>query len=347
MVFIFHAGLLSHYPLGAAGVSFFFVLSGFILTFNYHDKLQNIGKDKVKKFYLARFAKIYPVHFLTFIFAVPITLAYFNPNGLYLIKASFMSFINLTLIQSFIPSQGTYFNFNGVSWTLSVEMFFYLTFPFLLWTFSKMKINKNVVKSLSILFVIWVGLFSLNINLDANNKFFVWMFHIFPLARLFEFALGMVLGLIFVSKSNNLEVLNNKLFSVLEFLSILILIGAMAVSSQFDVGIVRGGFFTPVWCILVYVFAHQKGIFSKVLSNKFLVYLGGISFSFYMVHQLVIRYYDYFGYSKTYEVITSFGLTMLLSALIYQYYEEPLRKWIRFGASKKQQKVKLVREASA
>lgn len=124
MVFIFHAGLLSQYQLGAAGVSFFFVLSGFILAYNYHAKMQDLSREKIKSFYLARFAKIYPIHILTFLIALPVTLFYFHPDGLYLVKLAFMSVINLSLVQSFVPSQGTYFNFNGVSWTLSVEAFF-------------------------------------------------------------------------------------------------------------------------------------------------------------------------------------------------------------------------------
>lgn len=338
MVFIFHAGLLSQYQLGAAGVSFFFVLSGFILAYNYHTKMQELSREKIKSFYLARFAKIYPIHFLTFLIALPVTLLYFNPDGLYLIKLAFMSVINLSLIQSFVPSQGTYFNFNGVSWTLSVEAFFYLTFPFLLWFFSKISVVKHIGKAIALLTFIWIVLFTLNLNLDENNNFIVWMLHIFPLARLFEFATGMILGLIFVSKVRSGKVLEYKLFSGLETISLLLFLGSMATSTQFDIGAVRGGFFIPIWCILIYVFAHQAGIFSRVLSNKFLVYLGEISFSFYMIHQLVIKYYQLFNFSHFYETIVCFVITLILSVLIYQYYEEPMRLKIRFGLKNKQKK---------
>ncbi|MGG0454268.1 acyltransferase [Priestia megaterium] len=335
MVFIFHAGLLSQYQLGAAGVSFFFILSGFILTYSYQEKMNYLNKVKIKNFYIARFAKIYPVHLLTFIIALPITLIYFHPNGLYLVKLALMSAINLSLIQSFVPSQSTYFNFNGVSWTLSVEAFFYLTFPFLLWYFSRIKVSKHIGKSLGTLILIWVALFILNMNLDENKHVFVWLLHIIPVARLFEFTTGIILGLIFLSKIQKKSGLNKKLFSGLETFSLILFLGSMALSTQFDIGAVRGGFFIPIWCILIYIFAHQAGIFSRILSNKFLVYFGEISFSFYMIHQLVIRYYEYFKFEQSYMPVVSFVITMILSAIAYRYYEEPVRKRIRFGSQKK------------
>lgn len=186
---------------------------------------------------------------------------------------------------------------------------------------------------------IWLGLFSFNLNLDENNHFIIWMLHIFPVARLFEFATGMILGLIFVTKVRKGKALDKKLFSGLETLTLVLFIGLMAVSTQFDVGAIRGGFFIPIWCILIYVFAHQAGIFSRILSNKFLVYLGEISFSFYMIHQLALRYYDHFNFDKAYMAIICFVITMILSALTYRYYEEPLRKRIRFGSQKKEKKV--------
>lgn len=82
MVFIFHLGLFSQYQLGAAGVSFFFVLSGFILVYKYHNHFLNIDKVSLQKFYIDRFAKVYPVHVLTFFNAFPLVVLYFNPDGL-------------------------------------------------------------------------------------------------------------------------------------------------------------------------------------------------------------------------------------------------------------------------
>lgn len=247
-----------------------------------------------------------------------------------------MSLINLLLVQSFIPNQGTYFNFNSVSWTLSVEAVFYISLPFLLWIFSKINVRTNIVKSILILIAVWTILFILNAKLSENNHFLVWLLHIFPISRLFEFSAGILLALIFVENSKKLKSINMTIFTVFEILILLFFVVALLFSVSLDVGIVRGVYFVPIWCLLIFTFAHHGGVLSKTLSNKFLVYLGEISFSFYMIHQLVIRYLSYLQLDKANNFIICLGFSLLLSALIYKYYEEPMRKRIRFGASTKE-----------
>lgn len=335
MVFIFHLEFLSQYQLGSAGVQFFFILSGFILAYNYHSKFKELSKNSIRKFYLARFAKIYPVHVLTFVISAPLVIFYFHPNGMYFIKLAIVSGINLLLIQSFIPNQGTYFNFNGVSWTLSVETLFYLSLPFVLWVFNKLSVRTNIIKSILVLIVVWIVLFIINGNLNEDNHFQVWLLHIFPIIRLFDFSTGILLALIFIEKSNRTTI-NKTLFTFMEFLSLLLLLGALLISVGLDVGTVGGVYFVPTWCILIYTFAHQGGILSKALSKKLPVYLGEISFSFYMIHLLIISYFSYLNLDKTVNFFICFVLSLLLSAMIFKYYEEPLRKRIRFGTNYKE-----------
>lgn len=331
MVFLFHLEILSQFQLGAAGVSFFFILSGFILTYTYHSKFKNIKIKEILKFYKARIAKIYPVHLLTFLISLPLVLYYFDPDGFYWVKLTIMSIINLSLVQSYVPSQGTYFNFNGVSWTLSVEVFFYALFPFVMLLFKKVNFSRHATLCIIIVTCIWACIFVINLNLDENNMFFIWLFHIFPLARFFEFIVGILIGEIFIVNRVKYLVKNSMIFKFLEVFLLIVFVVLCIISLSLDNGAIRGGYFIPFWSLLIYVYAFQKGVISKLLSKKVFVYLGEISFSFYMVHQLVIRYFSYLNMDKTVNFIICLGLTLFLSVLIYEKYEEPLRKRIRFG----------------
>ena len=129
-------------------VSFFFVLSGFVLTYSYSQKKLNY-----LFFCRDRFARIWPSSVLS-IFLV-LTLL---PRSLFLpFHASdwlfgFVLVIHLLLLQSLFPIPSVYFGFNAVSWSISVEFFFYLAFPFLI---------KFRTKFLCIILLILISLLSI------------------------------------------------------------------------------------------------------------------------------------------------------------------------------------------
>jgi peptidoglycan/LPS O-acetylase OafA/YrhL len=90
---------------------------------------------------------------------------------------------------------------------------------------------------------------------------------------------------------------------------------------HFDVG------FLPFWTILIFVFAHERGIISKLLGRRPFVFLGEISFSFYMLHQLVIRYIWHYGIKPVAPI--AFTITLVGSAALFLLYEENMRKLVR------------------
>ena len=242
MVFLFHTGgVFTQYHLGSAGVQFFFVLSGFILAYNYHAKFPELRLGGALGFYRARFAKIYPVHVLTFLIAAPLVILHFDPDGLYALKLAFMSAVNLLLVQSFVPNQGTYFNFNGVSWTLSVEAFFYLTFPFLLVAARKLGIAGRWAGSLFVMLAAWAVLFVLNAGLSEDDALAIWALHILPVARLFEFVSGLLLGLLFVRHGAAPRAsVRPALFGALEAAAVVLFAALLFFAGKLDVSIVRG-----------------------------------------------------------------------------------------------------------
>ena len=113
------------FPLGQ-GVSFFFVLSGFILTYVYPSLS---GGHRIRDFYVARIARIWPAHFVTFLL-----LLWLIPSGGWVWNGAWQIVAaNLFLVHGWIPTACYYFFFNGPSWSIWTEAFFYLAFPFLIW----------------------------------------------------------------------------------------------------------------------------------------------------------------------------------------------------------------------
>ncbi|MDQ0194432.1 acyltransferase family protein [Paenibacillus wynnii] len=331
-VFLFHSGgIYGPYGLGSAGVQFFFILSGFILTYTYYGKFDRLNKSDVKHFYKARFAKIYPMHFLTFLLAIPWVLMNLNPDGLYI----FIAGMDLLLLQSYVPISDVYFSFNNVSWTLSAEVFFYAIFPFILYLFGN-KIIKNMKKTSAILIFSWILLFSLQLLLpqEKENTLFVWLLNIFPAMRSFEFIIGIVLGLLFLKLSKKNSIFTFKVANILEIGCLAVLAVLLFISKSLPLPNLKGLYFTPIWTLIIFVFAYNKGVISKIISHKYFVYLGQISFSFYMIHLLVLLYMRNVTTGPVPSYIVSLIITLVLSSLAFKFYEEPMRKLIKYRKKK-------------
>lgn len=334
MIFLYHLGglfygynqeFLSEMPAkylsfknGYLGVSFFFILSGFILAFNYKDKLLT-KTISYKKFILARIFRIYPLHFITFLYVFVLTIF----GGFFNFKFWIEVITNLFLIQSFVPSKDIFLAFNGVSWSISNEMFFYLMFPVLILVVSKnKKVFKIVTITLFIIMLIIGGLF------DEH-----WFYYINPLFRIFDFIIGLLIYELYTMlKKHTYKI---KISSFLEVISILIFFVFCYFSQHIDQKFKWSIFFWFPMSLIILVFAFQKGKISNFLSNKSLLILGEISFAFYMVHQLVIQLlgllnYKFHFFENGYLLIlTAFVSSLVLSYLVHFYFERPLNYYLR------------------
>ncbi|MCB9046584.1 MAG: acyltransferase [Chitinophagales bacterium] len=262
---------------GYIGVSFFFILSGFVLGYSYHDKIL-CGETRFAQFWLARFARIYPLHLLTLLIAIPLSF-----------KGALTEWItrfvlNLFLIQSFVPSDDIYFYFNSVSWSISDEWFFYIMFPFIVFLLYKRKYIK-VAPVILLLIPIMLYL--------AKEAYHEKYFYINPLLRIGDFVIGVILYRLY-RKRKDIEILRNRnAATIAEITSILALCVFFYFHNDIPQGYRYSCYYWPPMVMLIYTFSYSRGYLSDILSNKVLVYLGEISFGFYMIHMLIIRYYSY------------------------------------------------------
>ncbi|SFA70198.1 Peptidoglycan/LPS O-acetylase OafA/YrhL, contains acyltransferase and SGNH-hydrolase domains [Pseudomonas sp. NFIX10] len=320
----------------SAGVSFFFVLSGFILAYVYTGKMESVG---LYKFYTSRFSRIWPAH----IFTMMLVIALFPPFEWTLGAQNvwIVTLLNGFLLQSLVPVPAYYFSFNGVSWSISSEFFFYAAFPFLL-----LGLSRNwIFKLVSLLFLggAIAYLFDIhNANYYSPDKLTAFSGHglsyISPLSRIQEFFIGMLFFKLF-DHIKVWRVFGLISCTVLEIFCIL----AVMLWTQKAVGIpyalagAGNSATAEFWShcsmgvlfgFIILFFAINKGLVSKLLQLRVFIILGEISFSMYMIHQIIFRYYS--SHRPTFSFLSEdatfpFLLTIVIASsyMIWRLIELP------------------------
>ena len=285
-VFFYHtrwAHVVPSASVGYVGVALFFVLSGFVLTWSYKPA------DGAKKFYLRRFARVYPLHL--FFFALALAILVLTQEA----PSAGATLSNLVLLHAWVPNWDYIFSVNGVSWSLGCEAFFYACAPLVLGWLSR-RSPKAGYTVLTGWFLLTAAVTSA-IALTSNYADVV--VYANPLLRSGEFALGMLLGLLALKvRDGDLAMPRIRTWQ-LWVVTALALAGISGVSKVSLQQTINGFVLDPVWFLLIGMFAlhdiqraqshHQVG--EPVPGNwirRSLVYFGEVSFAFYLVHEIVI-----------------------------------------------------------
>lgn len=336
-VIFFHYQLFWVLPVEAApilnrarlGVDIFFILSGFVLT---HVYLTGNSAPSFWRFIQARFARIYPVHFIILIGVLGLTWSA-GMVGVHIDHANFSMFDFLTslfLVHAWFPTQHMA-NWNGPSWSLSAEWFVYLCFPAFAWIALRWRERP-----------LW--LIGLAIAIFAALDFaYQSMFG--PILTEAQENLGIVLvvpeflygiGLYFLGQKINLSRVQASFFAVA--MTALLL---TAMHFHADDRLVVG---------LAGPFVLSLGLLSKsgqrsVLSHPWLQFGGESSFTLYLVHMPILMVWrnvmqKWFELEKSYrmglpEIAILLTLTLITASLIHIWFEQPSRLWLRRLSSEK------------
>jgi peptidoglycan/LPS O-acetylase OafA/YrhL len=345
-IMMLHGGMIWQMPAGIAslslnqGVSFFFVLSGFILTYVYRE-LRSL--KAVFLFYVTRLARIWPVHI-----AATILLFIVLPATAYVLRSRQgleLAALYVTLTQAWLPIWDSFLQLNGISWTISVEWFFYLLFPLFLLDWRTSEWVKLLVAAVPALLVI---AFSNAIHAPQGD----WapgltehgLIYIFPPSRLFEFVFGVVCAKTWLS-----TMADRRPTAVVSFVFELVAVVGVYFALRYcgptsrtqfvnDIGgsagahwlLVNG--FTPAFAFLIFVFASSTGPLATFVGSRLLVRLGEISFSLYMVHTIVLDIFE--RYPRTITALTSYSVfvfwavSILTAYCMWHFVETPARRAI-------------------
>jgi len=312
------------------GVSFFFVLSGFILTYNYADVFRDgISAVSYKRFIWDRLTKIYPVHFLALLLVLPI--ATLSPQ----LRLDWRAVpLHLLLLQCFWPSSTPAFSsyLNVPSWSISCEWFFYLLGPVVMFLASGNR-RRWVLVAVVMAYACGLGLFLWHGQSDEARFYFVSRF---APSRFVEFLLGVFLARVFLTSSGQK------------------LAGVSGLAQATGIGLLIAGAMSrpyvpwPLWGGLLYVpgsillvlgLAHDRGFFVAHLSRPWLNLLGRATFSLYLIHTPLLRAVRglclYLGWEvRSWPVfgavvIAMFMVVQTAALLVYSGYEIPLQQRLR------------------
>lgn len=296
---------------GFIGVSFFFILSGFILSYSYEDKLKNEVTSK-RQFILLRLARIVPMHLLL---AMPFILLTIHLKNFDFSK----TLTNILLMQSWIPKEDYYFSLNGVSWSLSDELFFYLMFIPLIY----ISITKKVITAISIITLLLTIYFLKIIQTEELNH---WLYYIFPVSRLVEFICGMIIYACW--KNSRQQTVDSLLFLI----SLLPLLIAIYYSNNINNSLRYSLYYLlPMVIFFTSCIYLRNGVIHTILSSKTLELLGKSSFIFYLIHQPIILFcFKIFGHNPgPLYLIALLVIITIVSIILYKLVEEPLELMLR------------------
>jgi peptidoglycan/LPS O-acetylase OafA/YrhL len=319
------------------GVSFFFVLSGFILAYVY----PTLSWRDAPRFWWARIARIWPAHAATFLMVIVLFANLGLPPG----DSITTAIPNLLLVHAWIPIDAFFFSFNAPSWSVSTELGFYLLFPVLVHNFRRTWAWKLGASLLLLAMMIVLGNrvsgYALSPIYAINMHGLV---YIHPLSRLFEFVLGMCTWLLWTRIHGSVRL--GQLWCTIGEVAALGLIAALMYASALGAPVwteklgpggadwfATGGGSALGFAALILVVALNRGLGARLLCMPALVLLGEISYSIYLVHHILIRELHGRAWLQGLPPEVRFPVLWLLviitSFIIWRFVERPARSLLR------------------
>ncbi len=314
LVFFYHLKL-DFFKNGYLGVDIFFVISGYVITARlYRDYIEN-GNISISNFFLRRFKRIYPVLFF-FLFTILIIIILISPSEYFLSRLNtiFFSLFGLSNIY-YLLSNKDYFDtvFDDPlnhTWSLGVEEQFYLIFPIIF--VSLIFFFKKNFKTINILFIIiiLIGIYLTFIN-QENLKLVFYS----PIFRFWQFLLGTIVFLISLNISYK-----KKFLTYISFIILILIIFNGNYLNNFQMVL-----FSSIFSSILIYLCKDEFLTKNKLINRCIIYLGDISYSFYLWHLPIIYFFNLYFDKNILSLIGIFFTSLFLSSFSYHYIEQKFR----------------------
>lgn len=307
----------------AMGVDLFFILSGFVLAYNYSNYFSEFTLGKYGSFLFKRLARIYPLYLACLLLLIVLALYQSAFHGELSKRFDYDDLLKtLLMLQAWsVPPS---FTWNTVAWSVSAEWLAYLLFPFILRFFLYVKAKKIILLLLIIFYgalLIGIGHF---VTVYGNNVIYLPGLRDVGLLRiLVEFPMGVLLF-----KLYELQKKEPNIKPVAGWLVLIIL-----VSLIIPLSIIWA---VPLFLWLVYAIALNRIALCGYLAKPWVVYGGRISYSLYLTHGALLMFYGVlwpvasvmessFGIRLLY-CVSYFSSSLVASILLYHFVEQPCHR---------------------
>lgn len=326
-VFFYHCHLqiggFSILPGGFLGVDIFFVLSGYLISSIVFDDIYN-SKFNFISFYIKRARRILPALFVVLTFSSIITYQLLLPDD-------YMVFGKSALASVFFVSNYYYYSFDSYTatsslynfllhtWSLSAEWQFYLLFPVFIVSVKKYA-EKHLLQIVIIGFIV-----SLSLACFLSNRNHDLSFYSFA-TRAWELLAGCMVA--YIEKNKESRIKNEIANQVLPLVGMTMLIYSFLFITDTSI---HPGIITLIPVIgtcLIIISSSKEELVGRCLQIRPVVFIGAISYSLYLWHQIVIVT---FRIVKHVHINIGQGfmlliITLTLSIATYYYIEKPFRK---------------------
>ncbi len=320
---------------GELGVTLFFTLSGFLITYLLMAEKERFGTVFVKAFYIRRVLRIWPLYYLIIflgLFVLP-HISYFNipvyTEGVHYRFGTKVFFYGI-LFPNIVYNLYDYMPYIAQSWSIGIEEQFYLIWPWMVkWSRRYLMVLVSIM--FSILMITYVLYYFADHSADISQasmkiKVVTLAYKFFALLRISCMAIGGIGAyFLFHLNMNILRPLFLPMTQVVTLVSVLLLM-----LFGIEVPFANHEFYALFFIVLILnLAANPKTLFN--LEFKWLDYLGKISYSIYMWHGIAIIFglhaARFFNprlddlWSNTVYYIVTFVLTLLISAASYEWFE--------------------------
>ena len=327
MVVLYHlqpVGVIAGLPLVRNGwlfVDFFFVLSGFVIATSYGDRLASgFG---VARFMGLRLGRVYPVHLLMLaillLFETSSWLGQGQPDG----RQEFTGRYTLAdlgldalLLQCF--GLRDHLSWNIVAWSIAAEVWTYLLFAWVMRCAGRLNGMIFAGLALAALMLVW---FRSDTFLDTG-------YDLGFVRCVYGFSLGVLVKMA-------RERWSVKVNGVVESGVALLLIAYLSLSGRSNWTYLA----PPIFALVVFIFAAEAGIISRILRLSLFRLLGKLSYAIYMFHLFALaRYFDLVGgvdraigfvLPADIQTIAALPFVALLAWPVWRFVEMPARRWSR------------------